>query len=124
MTSRVSTMGRLGIPRDPAFLITAVLYPPAGLMAIDAFRQRGINAAAVHHARGSSVGDRIQRNGLPIQHEKDIVNVVVPPAECDEMIRLIFDVADVDRRWGAFVYVRRLDRAMPFVLPDVPTEER
>lgn len=124
MTERMSVLGRYGVPREPALLITAVIYPGAGLGVIKALKARGINAAVLHHARGSSIGDPIQRRGLPLQHEKEILNAVVPPAECDEILQLIFDVADIDRRWGAFLYVRRLARAMRFALPDLPDEAR
>lgn len=122
MTERQSVLGHYGVPRQEARLITCVLYRGASRKVLKALQARGINAASMHHARGSSIGDPPKRKGLPIQHEKEVLNVVVAPEECDDVLHLIFRVADIDRRTGGFMYVRRLARAMPYLLPDVPDE--
>jgi|RifCSP13_1_1023834.scaffolds.fasta_scaffold156927_1 nitrogen regulatory protein PII len=122
MTERVSALGRYGIPREEARLITGVLYRGAGLKALRALKARGINAAAIYHARGSSVGDPVQKSGLPLQYEKTILKVVVPPEQCDEILELVVRAAEIDRPTGGFFYVARLSRAMPHHLPDLPEE--
>jgi nitrogen regulatory protein PII len=122
MRERRSVLGRYGVPREEARLITCVLYRGASRKVLKALTARGLNAASMHHARGSSIGDPVGRRGLPIQHKKEILNVVVAPEECDEVLHLIFRVADIDRPTGGFMYVRRLARAMPYMLPDVPDE--
>ena len=41
----------------------------------------------------------------------------------DEIFEFIYHEARIDRPHGGLIYVTGLDRATPFVLPDLPEEE-
>jgi nitrogen regulatory protein PII len=112
-------MNRLPNDRDNCKLITCVLYRKGGLAVLDALRKRGIESAALWHARGSAIGDPVGKNGLPVSFEKEIVVVAVPAQDADEIFEFIFETAEIDRPYGGLLYMEPLRRATSFVLsPD------
>lgn len=100
----------------PMKVITGALYHGAGLKVLKVLHERGVNAAGVQTARGSTIGDPAGRSGLPTQFEKDLLTVVVPAAQADAILELVFEAADIDRTHGAFLYVADLGRSTPYVL--------
>lgn len=104
-------------------LITAILYRGGGSKVLKALHGRGINTASMNHARGSSIGDPAGKNGIPVSFEKEIVTVVVPAGEADEVFEMIFHEADLNRPHGGLLYMEDLKRSVPYVLPDLPKEE-
>lgn len=103
--------------------ITCILYKGGGLQVLEALHKRGVNAASLHHARGSAIGDPAGRNGIPEIFEKEILTVVVSAEEADEIFDFVFEAAKIDRPHGGFLYMERLQLSVPFVLPSVPEEK-
>ena len=108
---------------EEAMLITCVLYKGGGIEVIKALHERGLNSASLHHARGSAIGDQVGKGGLPTHFEKEVVSVVVSQAQSDEIFEFIFDVAQIDRPHGGFLFMERLQRAVPYSLPNLPKEK-
>ena len=105
-----------------AKVITCVLYKGGGFKLIEALRKRGLTRANLHHARGSAIGDPVRKNGLPRQFEKEIVTVVTPAAQADELFEFLYHEADIKSPRGGFLYMRKAVHATPFLLPDLPAE--
>jgi len=103
-------------------LITCVLYKGGSVKVLKALREKGINTAAMSHARGSAIGDPVGRSGLPREFSKEVVTVLVPKEQAEEVFEFVFEVAEIDRPHGGFVYMQELTKAVPFALPDVPDE--
>lgn len=107
-----------------ARLITCVLYRGASKRVLEALHREGINAASVYHARGSAIGDPVGPKGLPAEFEKEVLTVVVDAPQADDIFARIFELANIDRPYGGFLYMQRLSRRVPYQLPDVPEEDR
>ena len=99
--------------------ITLIANPPAGARVIHALHRGGIDTAGVYRARGSSVGDPLDRRGVPLQQEKEIVTVVVGGDIVDEIFQLMFQLSSLEERSAPFLYVAKLGRASKYVLPEL-----
>ncbi len=104
-------------------LITCVLYKGGGDKIVRALHDRGINTANFSHARGSAIGDHLEKNGLPRQFEKEVLTVIVNASEADEIFELIYDSAEINRPHGGFLYMEALSRTVPFILPKIQEEK-
>lgn len=103
-----------------ARLITCVLPKGAGKPVLEALHNRGVTTANLCFARGSSIGDLIEKSGLPLQEEKEILTVAVSKKDADEIFEFVAETAQVDRPGGGIVYMGELRKSVPFVLPDLP----
>lgn len=103
-------------------LITCILYQGGGTEILKALRARGLTTANVHHARGSAIGDPPGKKGLPSTFAQEIVTVVVPAEQADEIFDLLHEKGEIDQPRGGFLYMERLRRAVPFKLPEIPEE--
>jgi nitrogen regulatory protein PII len=79
--------------------------------------------ANVSNARGLGKQTDLKHRRLGDQTEKQILTVVVPDDQADEIFEFIYHEAHIDRPHGGLVFMSNLDRATPFVLPDLPEEE-
>ncbi len=106
-------------------LITCIL--PHGL-ALDVVQklkdEKDIIEANVNNARGMGKPTLQAHRGVGEQTEKEILTVVVPSDQADELFEYIFDMANINRPHGGLIYMCRLKQASSFVLPDVAEEER
>ena len=84
--------------------------------------EKGIITANVSNARGLGKLTHHLHRRLGDQTEKQILTVVVPDDRADEIFEFIYHEARIDRPHGGLIYVTGLDRATPFVLPDLPEE--
>jgi hypothetical protein len=99
-----------------AKLITCVLYHGGGLEVQKHLHKNGINRTALYHARGSAIGDPVDRKGLPPSFEKEILLIAVNEKEADGIFDMIFDIARIDRPHGAFIYMEKLKRITGYSL--------
>ncbi|MCU0609494.1 MAG: hypothetical protein MUF22_06995 [Chitinispirillaceae bacterium] len=104
-------------------LITCVLYRGGGDGVLKALHQRGLNSATLAKGRGSAIGDPADFRGQATEFEKEILSVMVDAEKTDEVMDFIFETAQIDRPYGGFVYVEKLRRGVPLVLPDLPEEQ-
>lgn len=108
--------------QDRFKLITCVLYRGGGEKVLKALFEKGILATSHYTARGSSIGDQVQKNGLPKQFEKEVVTVVISASQADEIFEFIYDVADINRPHGGILYMEELKTASDYKLPKAPIE--
>ncbi len=85
--------------------------------------EKNIYTANINHARGMGRLTPQQYRGAGEQTEKEILNVMVPAAQADELFDYIYLTADINRPHGGMMYLSRLHSGAPFTLPDVPQEE-
>ncbi len=85
--------------------------------------EKQIVTANVSNARGLGKQVDLKHRRLGDQTEKQILTVVVPDDQAVEIFEFIYHEAHIDRPHGGLVYMSRLDRTTPFVLPDLPEEE-
>jgi nitrogen regulatory protein PII len=100
-------------------LITCIL--PAGI-ADEVVRRLesevGIIEAGVSKARG--MGHLTPRRyGAGVETEKEILTVVVPESQADDLFRFLFDAARIDRPHGGIMFMNPLIQATRFELPKI-----
>lgn len=103
-------------------LITCILYRGGGDKVLKALYKRGIVTTGHRHARGSAIGDPVGWGGLPKQFEKEILTVLVNKSEAEEIFEFIFNIAEIDRPHGGFLYMENLDKASTYKIPEAPVE--
>jgi len=99
--------------------ITLITYPSVGNEVIQALHRGGINTASFHRARGSSIGDPVARGGVPVQHEQDVVTVVVSSEIADEIFQFLFQLFGSKEDRPGFLYMAKLSRSSDFKLPKI-----
>lgn len=105
-------------------LITCVL--PKGIAADIAGKlkaERGIISTNINNARGVGKITPLAYRGLGGQSEKEILTVVIPEDEADEIFEYIYEEADINRPHGGLMYMHSLHKATPFILPSIPDEK-
>lgn len=101
-------------------LITCILPKGAGKPLLEAIHNYGVTTANMYFARGSDAGDPFDRNGLPVQVQKEIVTLVVPKKDAEKMFEFVIEYGQINRPGGGVAYQGKLDQSVPFVLPDLP----
>lgn len=82
---------------------------------------KGIIAANINYARGLSVGTAgFLNKKSEVRVEKEKLDVVVPKDRADELFEFIYENAGIGEERGGFMYMLKLQRDVPFVLPDLP----
>ncbi len=84
--------------------------------------EKQIVTANVSNARGLGKLTHLKHRSLGDESEKQILTVVVPDDQADEIFEFIYHEARLDRPHGGLVYMGSLERATTFVLPDLPEE--
>jgi hypothetical protein len=100
-------------------LITCFLPVGRAAEVLDRLRkEHGISSTLYHHARGVGVGTRRGRTFLA--SEREVVTVLAPEARADELFRFLYFAAGLDAPNTGMVFMERVLRATPFVLPEIP----
>ncbi|VAX23862.1 hypothetical protein MNBD_NITROSPINAE04-192 [hydrothermal vent metagenome] len=73
----------------------------------------------VGHARGHTLSGQIERKGIGEWMEKEVLTVVIPKVQADELFDYIFWKADIDQRHGGFMFMTDLKSATPIILQTV-----
>jgi hypothetical protein len=99
--------------------ITLITTPAAAGRVIQGLHDEGIDTAAAQRARGSAIGDPVDRSGLPLQQEKEIISVVVPAEMADDIFQLLFRLSSLEDPRGGFLYMAKLGKASQYRLPEI-----
>jgi hypothetical protein len=101
-------------------LVCCIVPHGRGLELLDALRRdRGLNAGHVHLARGIGRATPLGKRPFGEAAERDVVTVVVPAGEADEVFEYLYFAGGLDQPHGGFVYLRPLEQATPLVLPEL-----
>ena len=105
-------------------LITCFLAHGLALDVVQKLKdEKGIIEASVNNARGMGKLNLLAHRGVGEQGEKEILTVIVPADQADELFEYIFDKANINRPHGGLIYMCQLSHVSSFVLPDVQGEE-
>lgn len=85
--------------------------------------ERGIMSTNINNARGVGKITPLAYRGIAGQSEKEILTVVVPEDQSEELFEYIYTVADINRPHGGLMYMHALPMATPFTLPEIPEED-
>ena len=109
---------------NPHKLITCILPKGIALDVVKKLRdEKGINTGNVDSARGMGKLAPHAYRGVGEQTEKEILNVVVTAIEADEIFEYIYEAAKINYPRGGIIYMTKLQKATPYILPDLPDEE-
>ncbi len=102
--------------------ITCILPNGRALAIIESLeKEKGLVSANLGFARGTSTKFECW-GGDGEEVEKDILDVVVPESRSEEIFAFLYEAAEIDSAYGAFMYMGCPIRAVPYVLPDIPAE--
>ncbi|MDH5612547.1 MAG: hypothetical protein OEY66_08855 [Gammaproteobacteria bacterium] len=105
-------------------LITAILPKGTSLRVIKMLKQEmALTTANFNYARGLGKLTPAKYRGVGEQSEKEILTVVVEQPRADEIFEYIFDVAEINRPHGGFIYMQRLLQSTEFALPETVKDE-
>lgn len=112
------------MPPQPHKQITVILPQGQGMALLEQLYARGVLRAALGTARAPFTVVK-RKGGISRTHsysvEKDILNVVVPAEEADELFRFLHAAARIGDSHGGFMYQGPVAQASAFVLPsDLP----
>lgn len=90
------------VPRGEAQQMMQTLYNEYGLQALNSYTGRGQDS----------------RMALKDWREMDIVNLVVPEAQADEVFDLMYQLAGIGQQAGRLLWQEHLPQATAFVVPN------
>ncbi|HUW51517.1 MAG TPA: hypothetical protein VMV75_10940 [Sulfuricella sp.] len=115
-------MNSENVPMERQKAITCFLPAGQGLEVLDRLRrEKGVNTAFVHHARGVGVGSRNPGRVL-IYEEREIITALVPEAEADDIFNFLYFAAKIDQPHAGMVLMEKAIHARACPLPDLPDE--
>lgn len=105
-------------------LITAILPKGSSLKVVDKLKhEKLITTANFNYARGMGKLTPAKYRGVGEQSEKEILTVIVDESRGDEIFEYIYNVAEINRPHGGFIYMQKLMQSTEFVLPEAVAEE-
>jgi nitrogen regulatory protein PII len=85
--------------------------------------EKGILTANINNARGvGKITPLAYRGIIGSQSEKEILSVVVPADQADELFEYIYELANINRPHGGLMYMHALTVTTRFTFPDIPVE--
>ena len=107
-----------------AKLITAIL-PQGKASGVQRalVEERGIESVNHHGARGVGRFSPLTARGIGEQQPKEIIEVVCPAEDADEIMEFMFFKGDMNHPHGGIIYMCELPRATLMEMPDLPREE-
>ncbi len=109
---------------DDARLITCIL--PKGTayrLQQTLIEERGIHSVNFHRARGVGRFSPLTKRGIGEQQEKEILEVIVPAEDADELFEYIFFNGEMNHAHGGIIYMTGLSKTTRMVMPNLPAEE-
>ena len=104
-------------------LIMGILPKGIGLDVLKKLRdEKGIITANVDSARGMGHLTPQAHRGIGEQSEKEILNVVIEADRADEIFEYIYETGEINKPHGGLILMTRLQKASPYILPDLPDE--
>ena len=85
--------------------------------------KHNLYAGNYHFGRGVGRASRIRDRGIGSQPEREIIEVVVPADEADELFEFMFQQTEMDEAHGGMMYMTSMQRSTIMTVPEVPREE-
>lgn len=79
-----------------------------GLKLVENLFNKGLTMVDLYHARGSAIGGPIDKKGNPIIVEQEILTVIIPNNQAEEIFEFIYSEAKIESETGAFLYAQPL----------------
>jgi hypothetical protein len=93
-------------------VITCFLPAGKGKEVLDDLRkQKGVYSGFVHHARGAGVDSR-RGNNAPFYVEREVITVLAPVAQADEVFEFLYFNAGLDQPHAGMVLMEKAIRGM------------
>ena len=84
--------------------------------------EKGIDSGNFHFGRGVGRDTHIKDIGIGEQEEREILEVVVPAAEADDLFEFMFSAAEMNKPHGGMIYVTPILRSTVMTLPEISEE--
>lgn len=105
-------------------LLTAIVPKGTGRKVLLGLRrEHGINTGNMNMARGAGMYNPLHKRGVGEQTEKELINVVVPRAQADEIFEYIYHLAEIGEPHRGIIFQSDLMRYSSYQLPENIEEE-
>ena len=105
-------------------LIYCILPKGIALGVVERLKEdRGIMTSNINNARGVGKITPLAYRGIAGQSEKEILTVIVPAVNADEIFEFIYFEADINCPHGGIMYMHALPKTAEYGLPEVPDEK-
>lgn len=103
-------------------LITCIVQKGIADKIVKAAREAGAQGATVYYAKGTGVRERLGLFGVAVEVEKEVINIVVPKEQVEQIIEKMYLAGKLDTPGMGFIYATSLDKAATFIPEDVITK--
>ena len=104
-------------------LITCILPKGNALPLQEALvKEKKIDSGNFHFGRGVGRDSHIKDIGIGEQEEREILEVIVPGDEADELFEFMFFTAEMDMAHGGMIYVTPIIQTTAMTLPEITGE--
>ena len=83
-------------------------------------RDKGLLRTGIKSARGLGRITPLAYRGIGAQSEKELISIVVPAAEANEIFDFVFEQANINRPHGGIMFMQALGLVSTFTIPDLP----
>jgi len=80
-------------------------------------KEKGITAMSMHHARGAGRSGQT-RQGIGHYLENNILTIAVSEDEADDIFNYIFTEAGINADHRGLIFMEKLARLTPYILPE------
>jgi hypothetical protein len=106
-----------------AKLITAILPKGISLGVVRLLREeKGVNTANFNYARGTGKLTPLKYSGGVVEHEKEILTVIVEAARSEEIFAYVYEQSGVNKPHGGLMFMYSLKQSTAYLLPDLSEE--
>lgn len=85
--------------------------------------ERGIDSVNFHRARGVGRSSAGGAGGIGAQQEREVLEVIIPAEQADELFSYIYDKARIGERHGGIMFMQKVPRVSVLTMPDLPREK-
>jgi hypothetical protein len=116
----------MSVAAAAAYKVIVCILPKGRALSVARWltEEQGLTEIDIHYARGVGRLTPLRHRGIGETAEKEVLTVGVPANRAEDLFELIYMRAAINRPHGGLMYMHALNRATPFVLPELPEEGR
>ena len=100
-------------------VITAYLPAGKGFELLEFLHDSGHTTANVHNARGNFIAGPMDKKGLPLDEQKEVLTCLIEKDKANELFHQLHEKAGFDKPGTGFMFMENLFYSSSYALPNV-----
>ena len=100
-------------------LITCIVQRDLGDEIVKVAQEAGAQGATIHYGKGHGVHELLGVLSVAIDHEKEIINIVVANDQADRIFERIYQAGNLDTPGMGLIYMTELEKAATHIAPEI-----